>query len=526
MHSSATVAVVINTHNDASWLPTAIASVLAQTQPPDDIVIVDDGSTNDPAPLVARFVGTRLIRQPNTGLAAARNTGIAHAQADYILFLDADDRLEPRAIEKGLACFARTPDAGFVYGGHRKINADGSRREPDRFDPVGDRPYRDLLRGNLVGMHATVIYQRERLLAAGCFDSRLRRCEDYDLYLRLSRHAPVGCHPEIVAEYRWHEGNMSHDIHAMLSTVLKVHGRQKAIARQDPEDYAAWRAGRRAWRDYYLSELVAAGRASIFKGFVTSPRWLMRQIARSSSRRARAWLPPRLLRVLRRAAGRHAPPPVGRVDFGDLGTTNPVSRNFGFDRGLPVDRYYIEAFLERHRDDICGRVLEIGDDAYSRKYGGAAIAQQDILHVHSGNPGATIVGELTDESLLKPDAFDCIVLTQTLHLIWDMKLALRNVYSALKPGGVVLATVPGITPIDRGEWGSTWYWSLTKLAAERLAGEVFGAQRVDVEACGNVFAATAFLQGVAVGEIDPGALDVVDAAYPVVVTIHARKVAT
>lgn len=507
------VAVVINTFNDAVWLPQAIESVLAQTRRADEIIVIDDGSAEDPTPVIAPYAGVRLVRQPNAGLAAARNTGLAHARSDHILFLDADDRLKPRAIETGLACLAGMPEASLVYGGHHTINGDSSRRDPDRFDPVGDKPYRDLLRGNPIAMHATVLYRRDLLEAAGGFDASLRRCEDYDLYLRMARSGPIGCHPNVIAEYRWHDKNMSHDIKAMLDTVLAVHRRHEAAAHRDPEDHEAWRAGQHNWRDYYESEMRAANPG------------LRHRIGRSLKRRARERLSPQMIRRLRKLAGKDKSPLLGHVRFGDLDTTTPISMNFGFDRGLPIDRYYVEGFLDRSRADIHGRVLEIGDDEYSRRYGGSRITHQDILHVHSGNPIATIIGELTDTKLLERDAFDCMVLTQTLHLIFDMRLALENIRDALKPGGVLLLTVPGITPVDRDEWGSSWYWSLTRAAAERLVGEVFGAENIRAEAHGNVFAATAFLQGVALEEVDRKKLDVVDAAYPVIVAVHARKAA-
>ncbi len=233
-------------------------------------------------------------------------------------------------------------------------------------------------------------------------------------------------------------------------------------------------------------------------------------------------LPPSAVHLLRRLAGKHSAPPPGHVDLGDLATAVPISRNFGYDRGSPIDRYYIEGFLQRNQDDIRGRVLEVGDDAYSRRYGGARIARQDILHAHAGNPIATVVGDLADETLLTPGAYDCLLVTQTLHLVYDMKAALTNMRRSLAPGGTLLLTVPGISSVDRGEWGKSWYWSLTKTAAERLAGEVFGAENIRVEAQGNVFAATAFLQGLAREEVDSGLLDVVDDAFPVIVAVRAR----
>jgi SAM-dependent methyltransferase len=146
-----------------------------------------------------------------------------------------------------------------------------------------------------------------------------------------------------------------------------------------------------------------------------------------------------------------------------------------------------------------------------------------VLHVRDGNPRATIIGDLTDPAVLPESAFDCIVLTQTLHLIYDVHLAVASLYRALAPGGVVLVTAPGISQIDRGEWGSSWFWSFTTESISRLFNECFDADQVIVEHHGNVFAATTFLQGLAVEEVDASKLDPLDKSYQVIVAVRARK---
>jgi SAM-dependent methyltransferase len=201
----------------------------------------------------------------------------------------------------------------------------------------------------------------------------------------------------------------------------------------------------------------------------------------------------------------------------------PVSLNFGFDRGTPVDRYYIEDFLSRYAGDIRGRVLEVADATYSQRFGGDRIDRQDVLHIREGHPDATIIGNLADPGVLPAQAFDCIVLTQTLHLIYDMASVIRHLYDALRPGGVLLITVPGISQLDRYEWGPTWLWGLTPAAMRRLVGEVFGWELVGVESHGNAFAATAFLQGLALEEVPESRLVPVDRAYPVIVAARALK---
>jgi SAM-dependent methyltransferase len=206
--------------------------------------------------------------------------------------------------------------------------------------------------------------------------------------------------------------------------------------------------------------------------------------------------------------------------LGDFDRTSPISQDFGFDRGTPVDRYYIEAFLATYSRDIRGRALEVGDASYCRKFG-TGIVRQDVLHVAADSPEATIVGDLSVPGTLPEGAFDCLVITQTLHFIYDMHAAVVEMHRALKPGGVLLLTCPGISQVDRGEWGATWFWSITRPAAERMFADVFGAANVAVEARGNVYAAVCFLEGLALEEVDTAKLKVLDASYPLIVTVRA-----
>lgn len=531
--AAATVGVVVTTYNHAHFLDDALRSVRDQSRAADAVVVVDDGSADDPAAVVARFPGVRLMRQENRGLAAARNTGLAALDTTYVVFLDADDRLERGALEAGLACFGRAPDSGLVYGGHRYIDANGQ-DIGERFEPPGEDPYLRLLGGNFIAMHATVMYRRDLLIAAGAFDERLRRCEDYDVYLRMARRHPITGYADLVAAYRLHGDNMSADHRAMLRSALEVHARHEPAAAQDGKARRAWREGRRRWRRYYAEEIAALRYRSRQQGerlnaslpaladmAAASPKVALLQLAGGMRRRLAAVLPRALRERLLR--GRERVPPIHRVRFGHLHRLTPISQSFGFDRGLPVDRYYIERFLDRHRSEIVGRVLEIGDDTYTRRFGGARVSRSDVLHVHAGNPRATLVGDITDPQVLPENAFDCIVLTQTLQLVYDVPLAVARIHRALAPGGSVLVTAPGISQIDRGEWGSTWFWSFTPAALQRLFGDVFGPEAVLVERYGNVFAATAFLQGLAVGELDTADLDPIDQAYPVIVALRARK---
>jgi SAM-dependent methyltransferase len=189
-------------------------------------------------------------------------------------------------------------------------------------------------------------------------------------------------------------------------------------------------------------------------------------------------------------------PPVGGIFFGSLRRTKPISVHWGFDRGLPVDRYYIERFLAAHATDIRGRVLEVADNEYTRRFGGDRVTQSDILHDTAGSPRATVVADLARAEHVPSDSFDCIICTQTLQLIYDVQAAIETLHRILKPGGTLLATVPTITQISRADMDRNGdYWRFTSAAVKRLFTDRFPGGSVTVEAHGNVLAAIAFLHG-------------------------------
>ena len=206
-----------------------------------------------------------------------------------------------------------------------------------------------------------------------------------------------------------------------------------------------------------------------------------------------------------------------------LSRTEPISRAFGYDRGTPVDRYYIEQFLTGRRSTVRGRTLEVGDDNYTRLFGADRTTQREVIHIDPTNAAASYHGDMSSPGVLPIATFDCAVITQTLHLIYDMHAAVRRLHASLVPGGTLLLTVPGISQIAGDEWGKTWFWSLTQLSVARLLSDVFGAQNVAVQTYGNVFAATAFLHGLAVEEIDQRKLGAVDPLYPVIVAAVATR---
>ncbi len=239
---------------------------------------------------------------------------------------------------------------------------------------------------------------------------------------------------------------------------------------------------------------------------------MLKQVAKTvlpapAYRRLRAW---------------HQRPPA--VRWGSLRRLTPVSRTFGFDRGLPIDRCYMERFLVSHRRDIRGRVLEIAEPVYTRKFGDERVTQADVLHTSAGDPQATLIGDLVSGDGIPTEAFDCIILTQTLGFIYEVRQALHHLAAALKPGGVLLATCAGISQISRFDmdrWGD--YWRFTSLSLGRFFAEAFAPGHVEVKAYGNVLTATAFLQGLASNELKPEEFDAQDRDYELLLGVRAVR---
>ncbi|MDD6210992.1 MAG: methyltransferase domain-containing protein [Bacteroidales bacterium] len=213
-----------------------------------------------------------------------------------------------------------------------------------------------------------------------------------------------------------------------------------------------------------------------------------------------------------------------KIVFDDLLRTEPVSRTFGFDRGVPVDRYYIERFLGENAKHISGKVLEIAESTYSKKFG-TNVASYEVLHYDHSNRKATIVGDLTDVRTLPDNAVDCFICTQTLNFIYDIEKAVEGSYKLLNNGGVFLGTVAGISQISRYDmdrWGD--FWRFTDLSARRIFQKVYGDDNVEVVTYGNLLSSVAFLQGLSLDDLpDISLLNKSDADYQMIIGIKAVK---
>ena len=242
------ISVVIPCYNGARFLRESLESVRAQTRPPEQVIVVDDGSTDDSAEIAARTRGVELIRQANLGACLARNAGLARATGELLVFHDADDRLLPHALEIGAAALEARPECAFVFGFNRKILADGRAPEEPARAPLGDASYLHTLEGETLVPPGAAMFRRARVAAAGGFRDGTFPTEDYDLYLRVSREAEIHCHNQVVVEYRAHGGNAtSAGSSRTLRSVLRVLEDQRDFVRGRPELEQALERGRRHW---------------------------------------------------------------------------------------------------------------------------------------------------------------------------------------------------------------------------------------------------------------------------------------
>lgn len=262
------VTVVIPCHNQAGYLGEAIESVRAQTYRGVEIIVVDDGSTDATAAVASSYPDVRVLRQSNAGLSAARNAGLGVGRGEYLVFLDADDRLLPDALRDGLQSLARRPEAPFTSGHFRYIRADGSLQREFAQAPLECPPYEGMLRGNYIGMHSTVMFRRAIFDEVGAFDTSLRACEDYDLYLRITRRYPVARHYRLVAEYRQHDASMSVRAGRMLDTALDVLAAQQPFIRGNGRLIGACQAGIRGLRRDLIRPLLSG-----IAGAVRTAKW-------------------------------------------------------------------------------------------------------------------------------------------------------------------------------------------------------------------------------------------------------------
>lgn len=547
MNSQPLVSVIVIFLNaEEKFFEEAIGSVFAQAYDNWELLLVDDGSTNSSTQIALRYAEknpgkVRYLEHEghqNRGMSATRNLGIRNARGQYIALLDSDDIWLPQKLEKQVAILEAQPEAAMVYGSTQMWfswtgNPEDVQRDRGRI--LGVQPdtlvkpptLLTLFLQNKAETPATcgVLMRRELIKDVGGFEESFRGMyEDQAFFAKVCLKEPVFVESGCWDRYRQHPKGSCyvaeslgqyHPLQPNSAHLTFLNWLEKYLSEQGVQDTEVWQALKQALWPYRHQNLYRLLRSA--QNLKVKMKELVKLIARQT-------LPASIRARLRaQLQGDEYCPPVGAVSFGSLRRLTPLSQQFGFDRGLPIDRYYVESFLSRQAYDIRGRVLEIGDNSYTRQFGGDRVTKSDVLHVLEGNPDATIVGDLTNADHIPSDTFDSLVLTQTIHLIYDVRAALKTIYRILKPGGIALITFPGISQISNDEWKDYWCWGFTALSAQRLFEEVFPKANFKLETYGNVLAATSFLQGLATQELQKEELDYHDPSYQVVITVRAVK---
>jgi peptidoglycan/xylan/chitin deacetylase (PgdA/CDA1 family)/glycosyltransferase involved in cell wall biosynthesis/SAM-dependent methyltransferase len=492
------IAAVITCRNLGRFLDDALESVERQTRLASEILVVDDASTD----LFTRQTlvrlereGTRVVDGDGRGASAARNLGAELTSSDYLAWLDADDALEPGYFEAAAAALDSDESLDFVSCAMRAFGAASYVWTPAPTNFV------DAVATGGVP-HASTMMRRSLWERAGRFDETLVSFELLDFWASaLERGARGIVLEQPMLNYRVRHGS----------------GYRRSI--QDGTYRARLEhvyAKHRHTIDQHWSDLMLAKEA-----FVESQR----EHRRTLENRAAA-LEAELSQLKNGIADLEQTldaSGLSRVAWGDLAGTAPISPLWGRDRGTPIDRYYIEHFLDRHRGDIRGRVLEVREPMYTERFGGGAVSAADVIDCDPANPRATIVADLRDAKVIADAAYDCVILTHTLQLIDDPAAAVAECARMLRPGGVLLATAPTVNRVDVDAGVDGDFWRLTEASGRRLLAAEFPLDAFEVVVYGNVKVCTAFLQGLSVQEMTTADLDHHDPAFPLVVAMRAVK---
>jgi glycosyltransferase involved in cell wall biosynthesis len=533
MDNTKLVSVIITCYNHSQYLNQAINSVRYQTYKNIEIIVVDDGSTDATKSVAQQNADVNYIYQHNQGLSAARNTGIKHSKGEFLMFLDADDFFYENAISINLEHIVSDEKLVFVSGSHNVVYTITGKIRPV-VKTVNDLHYSQLLKGNYIGMHASVMYRRW-VFNEFLFDTSLKACEDYDIYFKITSKYPVLNHAHVVAAYCMHQTNMSGNIPLMLESAITVLKRQQKKLYSDAE-IMAYQEGLKNWKSYYIQELekkLLTTQSFSSNEYLTllkydsnlTPGKALKVCAIMLVINMLNCIPSSSLKEKIRAFGSKFNaqlPALGEVNFGDLNRLTPIGSPFCSDRGIPIDQFYVDNFIGDQILSIKGRTLEIGDDLYIQRYGRNEVTEGIVVDFNFADFDNDLEETNNNNPVLLNDWFDCIILPQKLHLIYNYEKVLHTCFRILKPGGTLLLTVPGITPINH-KYKDTWYWSFTDVSIKKIFQETFPESHIDVYAFGNILTATACLYGIGQEEIPLDKLLYVDSQYQVVITVKATK---
>ena len=428
---------------------------------------------------------------------ATRNEGVRRSTREHVLVVDGGDRLIGDYVGIALRALDTSPSAAFAAAPGVLPFAEATAGSPRNGAHTIDAA---ALVGGPWSIGPAVI-RRAAFEQAGWFDESLPGLVDWDLLLTLTDAGHTGVTTSGTSA-RYSDDDVR--LREMLATRSHLPAVRKIFSRHQA-----------AFERHVREALIARERAAklLFQreqALLERRRQVLDELGETLADLA-AIRPPLAQRGLR------------TLEFGDLRSTSPVSRSWGGERGVPVDRHYIHEFLKEHAADVHGHVLEVLSGNLTTRYGADRVERSDILDIDPGNNCATLIGDLRVADELPEGVYDCFILTQTLHLIDDIDAAVRSARRVLKPGGVLLATLPCSSMIATEYGAKGDHWRVTEAGARALFERVFAPGELTIRARGNVLTTTAFLHGLSCDDVTPEELALDDPAYPLLITVRAQK---
>ncbi|PWT82891.1 MAG: hypothetical protein C5B57_07935 [Blastocatellia bacterium] len=477
----------------------ALNSALRQRIPHAELIVVHDRTQESSVRRRLTGLNERMATFVPAGRlspGAARNAGVRESTGSLFAIFDGSERLEADYLEVAKSTLTESERAAFATG----LGFYSPIRPRDR-GVAGDLIAPSWILAGPWSLAVTTVIRRDAFDLAGGFDPSLPALVEWDFLLTLIEIKETGVLvPTTPArdsrdDVRLHEALRPE---RYLPSVRRIFAKHRSIFEVHPASVLVDRDATN--RTLWLRERQLAARRDQLRSELNG---IDDQLG--------------ALRTDLRKHGRRS------LEFGDLRRISPISRNWGLDRGRPIDRYYIESFIAEQAEDIRGTVLEVLDSFLTVTYGGDRVTRSDVLDIDPRNHRATVVADLRNTDQLPSEKYDCFILTQTLHLIDDMASALTSAFRALRPGGVLLATLPSVS-MAAEEYGATGdHWRGTEAAARWLFETVFPPSHVAIRSRGNILAATAFLFGLSCDDVEERELESDDPGYPVLITIRAVK---
>jgi peptidoglycan/xylan/chitin deacetylase (PgdA/CDA1 family)/SAM-dependent methyltransferase len=495
------IATIVSCGDQTRHVIPTVASIERQLDDHAEIILVTDESTDPRARAwinaFANKNGFISVHADKSTPGTIRNTGIQASRCPYIHCLDAGDQLEQSFHQKCRALLDAEPRTQLVTSGVLMLGPGSARRMSLPTSGEIQTFVRDP-----DAIHGASMFRRNIWATLGGFDETLPCLEDYEFWLRIletggackiiDRHSLIR---SLRRDSLYHRARMGETWSRAIASIVRRHlnifesdhvavlhtWEKRLLALTDENDALLAR------RQQALTEIEC---------FKARGSKLLSQLSELEHR---------------------------TLDLGELRRTTPIARDWGYERGTPVDRYYIEKFLEKHAADISGAVLEVQESDYTRRFGGNRVTKSDVIDLDPSNTRATIVSDLRCAANIATGTYDCVILTQTLHVIDDMASAVTECARILKPGGVLLATLPCASrvSVEYGHDGD--FWRVTDAGARCLFSTAFPAENLTVESHGNVFSNLAFLYGFCCEELTTAEFDAFDPYFPMLVSVRAEK---